>query len=142
MKTGIAKVEVPQCVETEPRLRHEPPASRLAAAVSVVWRAKTTFIAIFSVAGLLAHLVLRFGLSTEPIIYQFPLWATLALGGLPLVYELFRKLLQREFGSDLLAGISIITAVLLKEYLAGSIVVLMLAGGEALENYAMRNASS
>ena len=31
---------------------------------------------------------------------------------------------------------------LLHEYLAGAIVVLMLSGGEALENYALRNASS
>ena len=32
--------------------------------------------------------------------------------------------------------------MLLGEYLAGSIVVLMLSGGEALENYALRSASS
>src|SRR4030095_14059130 len=38
--------------------------------------------------------------------------------------------------------IAIVTSVLLNEYLAGSIVVLMLSGGEALENYALRNASS
>jgi P-type E1-E2 ATPase len=50
--------------------------------------------------------------------------------------------LRREFGSDLLAGISIVTSVLLGEYLAGSIVVLMLAGGEALETYALKSASS
>ena len=42
----------------------------------------------------------------------------------------------------MLAGISIVTSVLLGEYLAGSIVVLMLAGGEALESYALRSASS
>src|SRR6185295_19218101 len=47
-----------------------------------------------------------------------------------------------EFGSDLLAGISIITTVLLGEYLAGAFVVLMLSGGEALESYAVRSASS
>jgi cation transport ATPase len=50
--------------------------------------------------------------------------------------------LRREFGSDLLAGISIVTSVLLGEYLAGSLVVLMLSGGEALEAYAVRSASS
>ena len=47
-----------------------------------------------------------------------------------------------EFGSDLLAGISIVTSVLLGEYLAGTLVVLMLSGGEALEAYAVRSASS
>ena len=59
-----------------------------------------------------------------------------------MLYDLLRKLLKREFGSDLLGGISIITSVILGEYLAGSIIVLMLAGGEALENYALRSASS
>ena len=88
------------------------------------------------------HLVLRFGFHTTPGTYQIPLLATLVLGGLPLLYDLLRKLLKREFGSDLLGGISIITSVLLGEYLAGSIIVLMLSGGEALESYALRSASS
>jgi len=87
-------------------------------------------------------LVLRFGFSSSPGTYQVPLLATLVLGGLPLLYDLLLKLLRREFGSDLLGGISIITSVLLGEYLAGSIIVLMLAGGEALESYALNNASS
>lgn len=50
--------------------------------------------------------------------------------------------MKREFGSDLLGGISIVTSLLLGEYLAGSIIVLMLSGGEALEIYALRSASS
>ena len=86
--------------------------------------------------------MLRFGFHTTPGTYQIPLLATLALGGLPLLYDLLRKLLKREFGSDLLGGISIVTSILLGEYLAGSIIVLMLAGGEALESYALRSASS
>ena len=88
------------------------------------------------------YLVLRFGFHTTPATYQIPLLATLALGGLPLLYDLLRKLLRREFGSDLLGGISIVTSILLGEYLAGSIIVLMLSGGEALESYALRSASS
>jgi len=66
----------------------------------------------------------------------------LAVGGLPLLFELLRGLLRGRWGSDLLAGISIVTAVLLEEYLAGTLVVLMLSGGEALEAYAVRSASS
>ncbi len=73
---------------------------------------------------------------------NYPLFAALALGGGPLVRELFLKLLKREFGSDLLAGISIVTSVILGEYLAGTLVVLMLSGGETLEAYAVRSASS
>ncbi len=56
--------------------------------------------------------------------------------------ELLIKLWRWEFGSDLLAGISIIASALLGEYLAGTLVVLMLSGGEALESYAVRNASA
>ena len=107
-----------------------------------LWRRKTTVIAGLSIAAILLHVALRFGFRTTPATYQMPLLLTLALGGLPLLYDLLRKLLKREFGSDLLAGISIVTSVLLGEYLAGSIVVLMLSGGEALESYAVRSASS
>ncbi len=107
-----------------------------------VWQRRTTIIALVAIVGITVHLILRFGVQSSPRSYQIPLLVTLALGGVPLVYELLRKLLRREFGSDLLAGISIVTSVLLGEYLAGAIVVLMLSGGEALESYALRNASS
>src|SRR6185436_6660995 len=97
------------------------------------WHRKTTVIAALSVAAILAHLALRFGFRATPTTSEIPLLITLAIGGAPLLYDLLRKLLKREFGSDLLGGIAIITSVLLGEYLAGSIIVLMLAGGEALE---------
>jgi heavy metal translocating P-type ATPase len=71
-----------------------------------------------------------------------PLLAVLALGGIPLVYQLGVKLGQGDWGADLLAGMSIVTAVALGEYLAGSLVVLMLSGGAVLESYAVRKASS
>ena len=110
--------------------------------VARFWHRKTPVIAALSIAAIVWHLVLRFGFSSSPGTYQVPLLATLVLGGLPLLYDLLLKLLRREFGSDLLGGISIIASVLLGEYLAGSIIVLMLAGGEALESYALNNASS
>ena len=104
------------------------------------WR--MALIAGWSLAMIALHLALRFGFDAPASIRQIPLLATLILGGTPIIFGLFRKVLQRDFGSDLLAGISIITSVLLGEYLAGSIVVLMLAGGETLESFAVRNASS
>lgn len=109
---------------------------------SRLWRHKSAFIASFSIISILLHLTLRYSTHAAPEMYQLPLLCTLLLGGLPLLFDLVRKLLKREFGSDLLGGISIITSVLLGEYLAGSIIVLMLAGGEALETYALRSASS
>ena len=103
---------------------------------------KATVIAVLSIVGIVLNLVMRFGFHADPEAYKIPLLATLVIGGLPLLYDLLRKLVKREFGSDLLGGISVITSVLLGEYLAGSIIVLMLAGGEALESYALRSASS
>ncbi len=109
---------------------------------SALWHRKTTIIAALTIVGIISHLVMRFGFHTAAGTYQMPLLITLVVGGLPLLYDLLRKLLKREFGSDLLGGISIVTSILLGEYLAGSIIVLMLSGGAALESYALRSASS
>ncbi|MEI6066953.1 MAG: heavy metal translocating P-type ATPase [Methylococcaceae bacterium] len=126
-------------------------------------------IAIMSILGISGYLVLRYAFDTGHEVYtltvnaaltsaiahiyqgqtsfsttlvQLPLLAVLVLGGLPLVYQLIVKLFRGDFGADLLAGLSIITAVILDENLAGSLVVLMLSGGAALETYAVRKASS
>ncbi len=125
-----------------PNLDQTPPPGRAWYSPAVLWQRKTTIIAALSVAGVAVHLALRFFFHATPGTYRIPLLATLVIGGLPLLYDLLRKLLKREFGSDLLGGISIITSVVLGEHLAGAIIVLMLAGGEALESYALRSASS
>jgi len=72
----------------------------------------------------------------------WPLILGLILGGIPLVWDLLKQAFAGEFGSDLLAGLAMITALLQGEYLAGVFVVLMLSGGQALEAYAVRSASS
>jgi heavy metal translocating P-type ATPase len=104
-------------------------------------------IAGFTAAAIGLHFVWRFGVDSATEfrglpLHQLPLLAALVFGGVPLVIELSTKLLRGQFSSDLLAGISIVTSILLGEYLAGSLVVLMLSGGEALEAYAVRGASS
>ncbi len=100
------------------------------------------WIAALATLSIVAHLLMRFVLHTSEIAYNGPLWIALALGGTPLVLDLLADLWHWEFGSDLLAGISIVTSVLLGEYLAGTLVVLMLSGGGALESYAVQRASS
>lgn len=107
-----------------------------------LWERRQRVIAVIACLGIATHLVLRFGLDVDQRSRQMPLIATLLLGGIPLVIELLVKLARRQFGSDLLAGISIIVSIILGEYLAGVLVVLMLSGGEALESYAVQNASS
>ena len=103
---------------------------------------KETYIAGLTVLAIALHLFLRFAAALPPRFALMPLFAALLIGGIPLVFALAKKLLRKEFGSDLLAGVSILTAVLLGQYLVAAIVVLMLSGGAALEFYATAKASS
>jgi len=101
-----------------------------------------TYVSIGAAAGILIHLTLRFVSGAPASVSEIPLIATLLLGGLPLLLQLSKRLLTLDFGADLLAGLAILTAVLLHQYLVGAIIVLMLSGGNALENFATRRASS
>ncbi|MEC5128444.1 heavy metal translocating P-type ATPase [Verrucomicrobiales bacterium BCK34] len=103
---------------------------------------KQEMIAALAIVAISTHLILRYAVEAGQPFAQIPLWITFLLGGVPLVYDLVKKAFRREFGSDLLAGISIVTSLILGEYLAGTLVILMLSGGEALEAYAIRGASS
>ncbi len=103
---------------------------------------RASVIAGVAVTGILVHLALRWGSDVPVSVRQLPLYVVLAAAGLPLVLSLASKAIRRQFGSDLLAGISIVAAVLLGEYLAGSLVVLMLSGGQALEAFAVGRAST
>jgi heavy metal translocating P-type ATPase len=101
-----------------------------------------SIIAILAIVGIAVYLVLRYGVVASVLAQNIPLYLTLILGGLPLVVRLIQKILVREFGSDLLAGLSIVVSALMGQYLVGAIVVLMLSGGTALEELATRRASS
>ncbi|HXH39975.1 MAG TPA: heavy metal translocating P-type ATPase [Thermoanaerobaculia bacterium] len=105
------------------------------------WLSKETWIALVSLLGIAVYLVLRFLLHAPTHISELSLIAVL-LAGLPLLFDLLKKLAAFEVGSDALAGISIVTSAILGEYLAGAIIVLMLAGGTALELYATHRASA
>ncbi|HLC91440.1 MAG TPA: heavy metal translocating P-type ATPase [Candidatus Saccharimonadales bacterium] len=61
---------------------------------------------------------------------------------IPLLWDMIEDLRSGIYGVDILAATAIITSVLLHEYWAGIIIVLMLTGGEALEDYAERRAKS
>ncbi|MFO7573223.1 MAG: heavy metal translocating P-type ATPase [Gaiellaceae bacterium] len=58
----------------------------------------------------------------------------------PLVLDVARSLLRGDVGVDLIALVAIVGALLLGEFLAGAIIALMLAGGNALEDYAQGRA--
>jgi len=102
---------------------------------------KETWIALAAILGIAVYLVARFLFHLPPRISDWSLIAVL-VAGTPLLFDLLKKLIALEVGSDALAGISIITSAILGEYLAGAIIVLMLAGGTALELYATHRASA
>lgn len=99
-----------------------------------------TYIAFLAALGIAVHLITRYVFRGPHD--ALPLMIVLLAGGAPLLFDLLKRAARREFGSDLLAGLSIAASVVLGQYLAGSIVVLMLSGGTALEHYATRRASA
>ncbi len=104
---------------------------------SGLWR---VILVVGVVLALAVHAALRIAHASQYVI-DLPLLLALVFGGVPLLIRLVQKAFKREFGSDLLAGVSIITALCVGQYLAGTLIVLMLSGGELLEAYAMRTAS-
>ena len=96
------------------------------------------FIALIGlVAGALATLVA--GRSDIGNLFWY---AALLIGGTPVVYHTLRGILRGKFAADIVAMLAIITAVLTDEAFAGVIIVLMQTGGEALDDYGFRRAST
>jgi heavy metal translocating P-type ATPase len=73
---------------------------------------------------------------------NWTLLVVVLLGGIPLLWETIQQFLRREFGVDVIAILAIAGSVVLGQYLAGALVVLMLSGGEALEVFALQRARS
>lgn len=97
---------------------------------------------VVSFLAIILYLSLHYAFHVESRISTLPLWVAVTVGGLPLLYDLARQVLKRQFGSDVLAGLSIVTATLMQELLVATIIVLMLSGGQALEEFATQRASS
>src|SRR5262245_32594215 len=70
------------------------------------------------------------------------LWAgATAVALLPAIGFVVRSLLHRQVGVDVIAVLALAGALVVRQYLAGAIVALMLATGRSLESYAERRAS-
>src|SRR6476661_8870539 len=93
------------------------------------------------VIGLAGGALARFGLG-QPELARWIWLVALVVGGTPLVVETVRGMVRGNFASDVVATLSIVTALGMGEYFAGLIIVLMQSGGEALERYSLRRASS
>lgn len=103
-----------------------------------IWNRVTV---ILSLTAIILYLLLHFVFHRRGDISSVPLWIAIFVGGMPLLYDLTQQALRKDFGSDFLAGLSIVTAALMGELLVATIIILMLAGGQALEEFATRRAS-
>lgn len=64
-----------------------------------------------------------------------------AIGGSIITFKSIKSLFEKELTIDFLASIAIIVSIAVGEYLAAAIVVVMLYGGELVEDYAAKKAS-
>ncbi len=69
-------------------------------------------------------------------------YGTLVVGGAPVVVKTLSGMMRRRFAADIVAMLAIVTAILTDEAFAGVIIVLMQTGGEAIDDYGFRRASS
>lgn len=65
----------------------------------------------------------------------------LAVTGAPIVWRTLRGAVRGHFASDIVATLAITVAFVMREPIAGLVIVLMQTGGEMLERYAARRAS-
>jgi heavy metal translocating P-type ATPase len=63
-------------------------------------------------------------------------------GVVPLAWGMIQDFRSGQYGLDVLAITAIVTSVILGEYWAAMVIVLMLTGGEALEDYAEKRAKT
>jgi heavy metal translocating P-type ATPase len=95
---------------------------------------------LFSLALGALFLGLALQLNGQATAAHWILGAVSLLATLPLVWDMIQNLRSGSYGIDILAITSIVTAVILGEYWAAIVVVLMLTGGEALEDHAEHRA--
>lgn len=95
---------------------------------------------LFSVAllAVIAGLILE--LTHKQNVARWLLDITAIVALLPLLWRMVHDIRNGRYGVDILAATAIISSVLLGQYWAAIVIVLMLTGGEALENYAEHRA--
>ncbi len=100
---------------------------------------KDGWVPVLVLVGLLTASVLHWG-AHSPLLAQRVLFVIVAVGTLPLLWDIVRSLLRGSFGVDVIAIVAIVTSLFLHQYVAGAVILLMLSGGEALEEYALHRA--
>jgi heavy metal translocating P-type ATPase len=95
----------------------------------------------FIAAGMIAAMMVKLLLHNLHIL-NIVLLVAIAGASIPLLISLAQQVFKGNFSVDILALLSIVTSLVLQQYWVAAIVVLMLSGGQALESFATRRASS
>lgn len=90
------------------------------------------FLTITSLLAIILNLIIQ---------NNIPLLFIIVIGGIPLLLEIILKAFKGDLGADLLAAVALVTAVILEQYIASNLIILMLASGQSLEQYAGKKAS-
>jgi heavy metal translocating P-type ATPase len=94
----------------------------------------------FSFAAAAAIIGCVLDLTTLDTAAHWVLAIAAGVGAIPLAVDMVKTLRSGRFGIDVLALTAIVTSIILGEYWAAIIIVLMLTGGESLEDYAEKRA--
>lgn len=100
---------------------------------------KQKLIIIFGIAILAAILQWGFGL---PLYAQIVVTIAGAVVTISMLIEMIKKMIHGDFGVDILAVTAIVATLAVGDYWASMIILLMLIGGDSLEDYANRKANS
>jgi len=95
-----------------------------------------SFALVFSIAAL------AFDLSGLDRVAHILLIGTASVVLIPLLWGMIQDVRDGTYGIDILAATAIITALIMGEYWAAIVIVLMLTGGESLEDYAQHRAKA
>jgi heavy metal translocating P-type ATPase len=111
-------------------------------AIQKIWTFSRHYpIPLFTLCGLILGIVCKFSVENSEAAHW--IWfATLALGAIPIIYKTTVGMLRGHFASDIVAMLAIVTAILMDQAFAGAVVVLMQSGGEAIEDFGLRRATS
>src|SRR5579864_8635941 len=91
--------------------------------------------------ALIASLLIEFSFK-QPLAAHWVLGVIAGIEVLPLLWGMWQDLRDGTYGIDILAATAILSSVVLGQVWAGIVIVLMLTGGEALEDYAENRAKT
>ena len=95
----------------------------------------------FAILALVVGGLLHIGERYDQLAFWLQYGALILLGA-PVALRTLRGMLRGEFAADVVAMLAIVTAIALREPIAGLVIVLMQTGGELLETYAEGRASA